>query len=219
MPRPWKELYRVDNVPWVIWPFWFAISVIIGWSQYYLIHVLPHITSRVEILGKDPRQSHTPAIYAIWHSEIFALFTALRKMPGLVGLNHPLWYMKPTHVLLKRFGVERLFLGSTGHSGKEAAQRLAQFLRTHQNSTFINPDGPSGPYHELKKGVLHIAAQSGLPVVAIQVRATRAIRMGGWDRKLFPLPFSHIQVQVAEPVYVNTDNFAQAEAELKIGLG
>ncbi len=44
-------------------------------------------------------------------------------------MQHPSWYMKPVHVLLRLLGVERIILGSTGHSGREAAEHVVEYLR------------------------------------------------------------------------------------------
>ena len=213
---PWKERYRVDNVPWPIRPFWFAASVALGVTQYLVVHAFPHLTSRIEIRGDLRRE--TPAIYAIWHGEVFAMFTAFGRFPGLVVINHPLWYMKRTHVMLNCFGVKRIFLGSTGHGGREAAQRLAAYLRENPASSFINPDGPVGPWHDIKKGVFHLALQSGRPIIPVAISARPAIRLGGWDRKLIPLPFSRIVVTVGEPIFVPTEDFSEAAKKLRAGL-
>ena len=53
-------------------------------------------------------------------------------------MQHPLWYMKPIHVVLGCIGVERIVLGSTGYHGREAARTLVEYLRAGY-STALSP--------------------------------------------------------------------------------
>ena len=87
---------------------------------------------------------------------------------------------------------------------------LANRLKTQGASTLITPDGPAGPLRQLKKGVLHIAQQSGLAVVPIRFRASRTLVMNSWDNKPLPLPFGHIHVFVGEPIPINDGGDAEA---------
>jgi lysophospholipid acyltransferase (LPLAT)-like uncharacterized protein len=57
-------------------------------------------------------------------------------------MQHPTWYMKPSHVMLRFIGVKKITLGSSGYSGKEAADQLVEYLKKGY-STVILPDGPS----------------------------------------------------------------------------
>jgi hypothetical protein len=75
--------------------------------------------------------------------------------------------MKPIHVLLHLMGVKKIILGSTGHSGRDAAELLVGYLRMGY-STVVNPDGPGGPAFALKKGVLHLSLKSNVPIVPLQ---------------------------------------------------
>ena len=77
-------------------------------------------------------------------------------------------------------------------------------------STAISPDGPYGPARVLKKGVLHMALQSGVPIVPVTIRSSRFIRLRTWDDKKFPLPFSRIIVTVQEAIVVQRWNFDDA---------
>jgi len=86
-------------------------------------------------------------------------------------MQHPTWYMKVFHVLLRLVGVDKIILGSTGYSGREAADQLVEYLRRGY-STFLMPDGPAGLPFALKKGILHISMQSEVPIVAIPFRAS-----------------------------------------------
>jgi len=133
-------------------------------------------------------------------------------------MQHPAWYTKPVAVLLSLIGVQRFILGSTGHDGRRAADELVTYLKDGY-STLIVPDGPHGPARTLKKGVLHIALQSGVPIVPLHISATKALRSSSWDRKMQPLPFSTIHVTVGSPIVVTTSTFEESFEELTHALG
>jgi hypothetical protein len=115
--------------------------------------------------------------------------------------------MKPVHVALRLVGI-RFLLGSSGEEGREAARELVNCLRGG-NSTAISPDGPHGPCRVLKKGVLHLSRDSGVPILPLHLSASRAIRVG-WDQKTIPLPWSRITVRYGPPVTVTEDDFERA---------
>ncbi len=98
-------------------------------------------------------------------------------------------------------GLKRLFLGSSGDEGKKAVNELAKLVRQGWSTT-ITPDGPKGPARSLKKGVLHIALQSGVPIVPLAISASHFVPVPSWDSKKHPPPFSRIKVVMHEAIYV-----------------
>ena len=61
-----------------------------------------------------------------------------------------------------------------------------------------------------KRGVFHIAAQTGVPIVPLHFTLSRAWKLATWDRKRLPQPFSAIHVRFGEPIFVDESNFAAA---------
>jgi lysophospholipid acyltransferase (LPLAT)-like uncharacterized protein len=115
--------------------------------------------------------------------------------------------MKPVHVALRLSGIQFL-LGSGGEEGREAARELVARLRSG-DSTAISPDGPHGPCGVLKKGVLHLSCDSGVPVLPLHLSVNRAMHIG-WDRKAIPFPWSKITVSYGSPITVTEENFERA---------
>ena len=108
-----------------------------------------------------------------------------------------------------RLGGIDTILGSTGHGGRKAAEQLVRELRAGR-STGIAPDGPGGPARVLKRGVFHIAAQTGVPIVPLRFTLSRAWQLPTWDRKRLPQPFSTITVRFGKPISVPEDSFDEA---------
>jgi lysophospholipid acyltransferase (LPLAT)-like uncharacterized protein len=133
-------------------------------------------------------------------------------------MQHPLWYMKPIHVVLGYIGVERIVLGSTGYHGREAAGRLVEYLRAGY-STVLSPDGPAGPRRVLRHGILHLAAESGLAIVPLRLHAWPHVVLPTWDRKRIAVPFSRIRVEIGAPIVVSAEAPGSAEEDLIRELG
>lgn len=53
----------------------------------------------------------------------------------------------------------------------------------------ITPDGPRGPAETMAEGAVMLARASGAPVLLVGLACRPALRLGGWDNGLLPLPF------------------------------
>ena len=69
-----------------------------------------------------------------------------------------------------------------------------------------------------KRGVGHIAAQAGVPIVPLRFTLSRALELPTWDRKRLPLPFSTITLRFGRPIVVDAGNFEAAIRELADAL-
>jgi lysophospholipid acyltransferase (LPLAT)-like uncharacterized protein len=197
--------YRVDSVPGIWWPFWTAYSWIVGLGIWLLL-ILLNLSCRITLEGTENLEARRSFIYSLWHRFWFLWGVAfVRSHQRHVWMQHPAAYMKPIHIALQLMGV-RVLLGSGGEEGQEASRRLSDAL-CNGWSTAISPDGPYGPPGVLKKGVLHIALQSGVPVLPVRFVPGRAVALPSWDKKPVPLPFSRIRVVFGEPVVVTERNF------------
>ena len=166
-------------------------------------------TCRICFEGEQHHIGRENYIYSLWHESWFLYFVSfVRSHRRHVWMQHPDAYMKPVHVALRLAGIQ-ILLGSRGEEGREAARELVGYLR-RGNSTAISPDGPRGPRRVAKKGVLHVACDSGVPILPLQLSASRAIRIG-WDRKIIPLPWSTITVAYGSPIAVTEDDFEWAD--------
>lgn len=202
-----KSLYRVDSVPLLLRPFFHLYGNVVG-AIIYLYIRLVHLTSRIEISGEPPGGNY---LFCIWHYAWTGYFCLLRDHRRDVWMNHPLWYMIHIWRLAKFLAVREQIPGSTGHDGRLAAEKLIEALR-RGGSTVMAPDGPAGPPKVMKSGALHIAAKSGVPIVAIRIESTLKITSKRWDKKEIPLPFGTIRARYSEPLVIDP-NALDSEAE------
>jgi lysophospholipid acyltransferase (LPLAT)-like uncharacterized protein len=215
---------RVDALPLFLKPVvaLYGCGAAAALGSYYL---LQRPTIRVVIHGGDHVAGGANYIFCHWHETVSLFFQA--NVPRMrrtfrggpqAWMQHPLWYMKPIHLFLRSIGVREIVLGSTGHAGRSAADGLVALLRAGY-STVILPDGPAGPPRQLKKGVLHIACQSGTPIVPLRLSASRSFRAATWDRKFQALPFSTIRITIGTPIRVAEDAFDESAEALLAALG
>ena len=200
--------YTVNEVPLILKPMVFLYgygTAFIG----FIYCLVVHSTSKIMIIGRERLDQRPNYVFCFWHSFIWLYFVVFLRHRLHAWMQHPTWFLKPSHVLLRFLGVRKLVFGSTGHSGKEAAHQLVECLRKGY-STVLLPDGPSGPPFQMKKGALHISSQSRVPIVPMRFQSTNSFEIQYWDRRKWPLPFSTIIVEYGEPFQVTKDNFQDA---------
>jgi lysophospholipid acyltransferase (LPLAT)-like uncharacterized protein len=173
---------------------------------------------RFEHTGTPRPLTDAPPITVAWHEHLPAVFLVCfpARVPT-VWMNHPAWVMKPVHVMLRRYGVSEIALGSSGNDGRAALHRIVDAVRSGA-ATFLNPDGPHGPAHVVKSGVLDLAIATGRPVTALSFRYARAARLPTWDRKWIPLPGGVVEVKWSEPIVVTEANREQARRTIGAAL-
>lgn len=171
-----------------------------------VLWVVLRLTVRVRHIHRPPDYAQQHTIDCAWHETLMPYFVGAMPHPKpYVWMNHPAWYMRGVHVFLRWMGVHRLVLGSSGNGGRRALQELVPLI-VAGSSTFLNPDGPYGPAHQVKEGVLDLSLQTGAPIVAIRVHCHRAWRAPTWDKKLVPWPGSVVELIYSAPWHATPEN-------------
>ena len=200
--------YHVNEVPLILKPIFYLYGYGVPVFGFIYLFVV-RFTSKIVFIGREQLEEKSNYIFCLWHTFIFLYFTVFLRTRLHVWMQHPTWYMKPSHVMLRFIGVKNIILGSSGYSGKEAADRLVEYLKKGY-STVLLPDGPSGPPFKMKKGALHISLQSNVPIVPIRFQISNSYEIPYWDRRKWPLPFSRITVEFGEPIQITENNFEMA---------
>jgi 1-acyl-sn-glycerol-3-phosphate acyltransferase len=156
--------------------------------------------SPLTIEGTEHLDRDRPAIYVSNHSSVVDIFLAIWLSPvGTVGIAkkeialYPIFgqlYFLSGHLLIDR-----------GHSDRAVSslRKLAAYVRRHKLSIFLWPEGTrsrSGRLQPFKKGVVHLAMQTGLPVVPIVVRGAHR----SWSKDTYTVRPTPISVLVLPPV-------------------
>ena len=143
-----------------------------------------------------------PVVLCLWHSELFSLIHLRQqwKLMTIASQSKDGAYIAGTLESLG-FAVAR---GSSSRGGTGALLASARLMRQGY-SPAITVDGPRGPRHVVKDGVLFLARLTGAPIVAVRASCERSFRFNSWDRFEVPLPFSKVRVRYGNPYMLEHD--------------
>ncbi|MFI5397373.1 MAG: lysophospholipid acyltransferase family protein [Candidatus Binatia bacterium] len=100
-----------------------------------------------------------------------------------------------------RWGI-RAVRGSATRGGVAGFLQLLRAYRDHYDLAVV-PDGPRGPRHVVKPGIIHLARATGAPIFPVTYAATRQRQLRSWDRLIIPLPFARVLYVAGEPIEVS----------------
>lgn len=201
--------YNINQVPLLWKPLYYVLSYSIGLLFYFYFYII-RLTCSLNLIGLENLKKNQNYIFCHWHTfspHFYPHF--IFKNFKHAWLSHPVWAMKPVLIPLTLMGVEKFIYGSSGNSGKQATKNLIPYLKKGY-STVMMPDGPSGPIFVAKKGVLHLAQQSGIPIMPIRFISSKNVQFNTWDKKKFPLPFSKIVVEFGSDLQVSENNMEES---------
>jgi lysophospholipid acyltransferase (LPLAT)-like uncharacterized protein len=183
---------------------WVVLSL---WSRTLRIQfVNKEIPGRLASEGKN-------VIYAFWHGRQFMLFHSHRNS----GIVIPASESRDGEIqagILKRFGFD-VVRGSSKRKGDRALLGLVSGLRKGKDLA-IGVDGPRGPIHEAKQGVVYLAGKLDKQIVPVTTSARSFwILYKIWDKYLLPKPFTKGIVLYGEPIMVNGISEIELEAKRK----
>lgn len=109
-----------------------------------------------------------------------------------------------------------------GSSTRGAVRALKGILKLAKQGwcPSVAVDGPKGPRHEIKNGVLELARVLKAPIFSISMAPSRAkILEKAWNKGEIPLPFARLEVVWGEPISVpDKDSFDHARKLLSQSL-
>jgi lysophospholipid acyltransferase (LPLAT)-like uncharacterized protein len=181
-------------------------------------------TSHFQIRGQEHvRQVHAsgrPLILVAWHGMTMMVVGYLAAEEDLsryvvVVPDDPRG--AALSVWARRLGATPFAVSMDADSMVAARRLLALIRRMKQgHSLYLNPDGPDGPSHEPKKGVVFIARKAGALIVPAGAFTASGFHIPRWDRYTVPSPFSRIAVVLGKPLEVTPQaNAESAQAVLR----
>lgn len=161
-----------------------------------------HRTCRFLVLGqahlREVLDGSRPGLLTTWHFAFPSVIYYFRNLDGVLMVSRSRdgeWAARLVHAL--GFQTVR---GSSHRGGAHALRAMLRLTRKGHPAGLI-ADGSQGPPLVAQKGILWLAAATGLPVVPLSLAADRAWRLPSWDRTLIPKPFSRIVLAAGEPIH------------------
>lgn len=172
---------------------------IIPFLAYLLIRVT-NISYRMEIEGweavKEKLEAEESLVFSTWHGTLWmpAYFLKNLGIYGLASLSRDGSYISQ---VLERLGWKTI----RGSSSRGASRSLLQLYRKLKKgkSAAITPDGPTGPRHQVKPGIIFLQEKAGSLLVPIGAAAEWKKNFNSWDKFMLPLLFSRTALVFGEP--------------------
>ena len=103
--------------------------------------------------------------------------------------------------------------------GKEATFELISRLNKGENIA-VTVDGPSGPLHQVKNGVIKIAKLTGAPIIPVVwcSKSRFLSSLPTWDKLKIPLWFLESLNIYGEPIYVPETANKENEKQIRLHL-
>jgi lysophospholipid acyltransferase (LPLAT)-like uncharacterized protein len=153
--------------------------------------------------------SGTPVIFTLWHGQMFTLM-------------HPAWMRMtpPPYVLISQsrdgdfitqiahhIGFSHTIRGAHGRGGTEAALFIRRLFQEKKGHVICLLDGPKGPRHKAKAGIVLLAQQLQVPIIPLAgVTARHWFKLtSAWDAFEIPDLFTRPLMRLGCPVYLPTD--------------
>lgn len=152
------------------------------------------VTVNPQVVEKR-REGKQPIIFAFWHANMLPLLWQHREEGVVVLIS--------THAdgeIIARI-CEALGYGTIrGSSSRGGARALVEITRALEQGADVafTPDGPRGPVHTVAPGVVYAAQRANVPIIPIDVQASRAWRLSTWDRFMIPKPFARIRIHYGD---------------------
>ncbi|MFN0052987.1 MAG: lysophospholipid acyltransferase family protein [Planctomycetales bacterium] len=184
------------------------LTLFVGWLVALIFRALSRTLrfhGHTEAPGTDP--SYQPArtfIYALWHDSILIpLARAALTRPRIAALVSRHQDGSYLSEFMRHLGV-RSIRGSTNRGGDQALRALLD--QADDWHIFITPDGPRGPHHQIKEGMLYLASRTGRPIVPIVSHYPCAWHLkGSWTGLWIPKPFSRCYYLLGKPLHIPPD--------------
>lgn len=196
-----------------------------GRILYWLLR-LQRWTWRVHIEGRE-RLTQLYAgnkrfLFCFWHGKYVPLFPLLKGYQACVVSSRSERGSVIAEIC-RNFGYESAQIPD--QPGRDSLMLMGDALSEAQAGA-LAVDGPLGPRHRVKHGVIRMASARGFDLLPVSLDSRRKMVFNKrWDRMEFPLPFTKVCLVFGEPIKVPpefrpgqarglVDNLAKAIARL-----
>jgi lysophospholipid acyltransferase (LPLAT)-like uncharacterized protein len=201
------------------WTWRTRVQVTVGGALLALVVRLLYLTLRVHCTDVDgvlDRQARGERfVFASWHDGLILLPLVMVAVPSRIRPRVLLSWHRDAEIAaqaVRRFGVR--FVRGSATRGRVGAVRGLLAAHRAGDDLVIVPDGPRGPRHRVKPGLVQLGRATGAPIVPVTLAAAPRRRLRSWDRMQVPLPFARVELRFGAPVDAGAaDAAAQARVQ------
>lgn len=151
-------------------------------------------------------------VFACWHNELFTCITGRgeKKMVTIVSASSDGALLAG---VLGRLGFW-CARGSSSKLGVRALVQAVKVMRDQKRDGVVTVDGPRGPRHQVKDGVIYLAHRLGAYLVPTRGLSSRHyVFSKAWDKFELPLPLARCTVRYGEPYKVEAEDLDKAAVD------
>ncbi len=155
-----------------------------------------------EIESFRQREQGRAVLFALWHDELFAPIFLHKNQDVTILVSESRDGEFITRIL-EGFGYNTI-RGSSTRGGVKALKNLVKLFDMSPRDMAIAIDGPLGPRHEVKHGVIYLAWKLKIPIVPVRsFLSFKKVFSRSWDTFQLPLPGSKCRVVYGKPYFLN----------------
>lgn len=175
---------------------WLLKKAVIGWMKFQENHTFIEEINNPEA---------TPCIYALWHTNQCCMHGIKNKNNTSIMISQSI-DGEVIAAAAEAMGVKTVRGSSKKSNAAKATMQLLERLKKGEDAA-LTIDGPSGPFHKVKNGVIKIAKLSGRPIVPVTWYCPQKcfITMPSWDKMTLPIWDARIINLYGEPIYIPSD--------------
>lgn len=160
-------------------------------------------------------------IICIWHGRFPLLHTMWAFGPGVPKARMLISNSREGGIVAHTShtvgaGVIRGSAGKPGKQSKGGVEAMLSMARYIEGGGVIamTPDGPRGPRMRAKRGPVHLAKNSGAPLLGVAwATSNRIVFKNSWDQFVLPLPFGKGAQVWANPIPPPASGASEAQIE------
>jgi hypothetical protein len=158
----------------------------------------------------DANRRGSPTVLALWHGEIFPVAAY-----GLTMSSHLVTFVSQSRdgefiaQVLERLG-HTTVRGSSSRGGVKALLQAKRVMERENRMAVFTIDGPKGPRHKAKDGVIFLAQRIGAKIIPLRAYPKRKkIFDKSWDHFVLPMPFTRCPIYIGEPMEVTSEKLTK----------
>jgi lysophospholipid acyltransferase (LPLAT)-like uncharacterized protein len=129
----------------------------------------------IDVHPEAEARRHSRTLYAFWHGRQFLLAPSFRDW-NIALMTDLSWAGSIQAGIMARLGY-RVIRGSSRRRPARALAEVANAMESGYSAAFA-VDGPHGPIHRSKPGILYLAGRFGCPIVPVATSARPSWRVG-----------------------------------------
>jgi lysophospholipid acyltransferase (LPLAT)-like uncharacterized protein len=157
-------------------------------------------TLRLRVEGEEPVAAHLAAggrvVFSSWHQRFYGGICYFARYRPVIMISQS----RDGEIIARLVDLLgwKAARGSGTRGGHDALAAIVEELKHRQAAGHI-VDGPRGPTHRIKPGIVVLAQRTGAHIVPVYVGYARPWEAKSWDRFQVPRPFSRTLLRFGLP--------------------